>query len=488
MPVETNASEKLLNILENGARNLDPGADERQIAATAVMTFIQEFLEGLPSAPAYFDRSDSGAGIRDTPITEKGIGLESALSQLSEHVNTAGINTTSARFLGYVPGGGLFYAGLGDWLAAATNRYSAVFFASPGAVQIENQLLRWMADLIDYPDSAAGYLAAGGSMANLTAIVTAREKFVLEGEAIQNAVVYLTDHAHHSITKALHLAGLSRCTQRRIPVDENHRMRVDALREAVGQDQTAGRNPFLIVASAGTTNTGSVDPLDEIADVAEAAGIWYHVDAAYGGFFVLCPEVAQSLAGMSRADSVVMDPHKTLFLPYGTGALLVKDGALLQKAHVAGADYMQDAYGEHAEISPANLSPELTKHFRGLRLWLPLQVHGIAPFRAALSEKIQLARYFHSRLSGIAGFEVGPVPDLSIVTYRYLPKSGDPDMFNQKLIEALLADGRIFISSTRINGEFMLRMAAVSFRTHREDIDTALEVLSETAHRLEESQ
>ncbi len=396
-----------------------------------------------------------------------------------------GINTTSGRFLGYVPGGGLFYSGLGDWLAAATNRYAGVFFASPGAVQIENLLLRWMADLIAYPDSATGYLAAGGSMANLTAIVTAREKFGLEGEAIRSAVVYLTDHAHHSITKALHLAGLARCIQRRIPVDENHRMRMDALREAVARDQAAGLKPFLIVASAGTTNTGSVDPLDEIADVAEAEGIWYHVDAAYGGFFILCPEAQQALLGMSRADSVVMDPHKTLFLPYGTGALLVKEGSLLQKAHVSGADYMQDAYGEHKEISPANLSPELTKHFRGLRLWLPLMVHGIAPFRAALSEKIQLARYFHARLSDIDGFEVGPEPDLSIVTYRYRPKSGDPDAFNQKLIETLRVDGQIFISSTRIRGEFMLRMAAVSFRTHRKDIDTALHVLEETARGLD---
>jgi aromatic-L-amino-acid decarboxylase len=187
---------------------------------------------------------------------------------------------------------------------------------------------------------------------------------------------------------------------------------------------------------------------------------------------------------MDRSDSIVMDPHKTLFLPYGTGAVLVKDGAqLLASQQYAGA-YMQDIPDDIAELSPAELSPEMTKHFRGLRVWLPLKLFGLAPFRAALSEKILLARYFHEQIGQAAGFEVGPIPELSVVTYRYLPERADADAFNERLIQAIQQDGRIFISSTQIEGNFVLRLAISSFRTHLDDIDQALDVLRWTAKHL----
>ncbi|QXD16364.1 aminotransferase class I/II-fold pyridoxal phosphate-dependent enzyme [Rhodocaloribacter litoris] len=476
-----------LDALETAARQLDPDARERARLMKAVFAYADRYLESLPDQPAYFDRPDNGRALRETPIPEEGIGLDAALELLRQHVDTVGINPTSGRFLGYIPGGGLFHAALGDFLAAVTNRYAGVFFAGPGAVRIENLLIRWMARLAGYPETAAGYLAAGGSLANLTAIVTARDDRGLEGDAIARAVVYFTEHVHHSVNKALRLAGLRRLARRRIPVDTRYRMDAAALERAIEADRRAGLAPWMVIASAGTTNTGSVDPLDTIGQIAAAHGLWYHIDAAYGGFFALCEDGAALLRGMNRSDSLVMDPHKTLFLPYGTGALLVRDGQKLHAAHAAEADYLQDTYadgGDETELSPADLSPELTKHFRGLRLWLPLQVVGLAPFRAALAEKLLLARYFHERMRSVDGFEVGPAPDLSVVIYRYVPPRGDADAFNERLAEALRRDGRIFVSSTRLNGQFWLRMAAVGFRTHREDIDTAIEVLERTARRL----
>jgi glutamate/tyrosine decarboxylase-like PLP-dependent enzyme len=188
---------------------------------------------------------------------------------------------------------------------------------------------------------------------------------------------------------------------------------------------------------------------------------------------------------MDRSDSIVLDPHKTLFLPYGSGAVLVKDRSKLYAAFNAHADYLQDVLDAVEELSSADLSPELTRHFRGLRLWLPLKVLGVAPFRAALSEKIHLARYFYEQIQGIDGFQVGPYPDLSVVTYRYLPKRGDPDAFNQRLMEAVQDEGRIFVSSTRVDKAYVLRAAIVSFRTHLDDVDEALDVLSRTAKQLE---
>jgi len=472
--------------LERESRRLDPVGAERNRLMEAVFGYASRYLDSIPSAPAYFHRPDRGIGVLDTPISEEGVGIERVLSILGEHVDSVGINTTSGRFLGYIPGGGLFYSALGDFLAAVSNRYASVFFASPGAARIENQLVRWMGGIVGYPADCAGYLAAGGSQANLTAIVTARDRHGIEGAGVSKAVVYLTEHAHHCIEKALNLVGLRSCVRRLVPVDGSHRMLASELDVMIQRDRADGLSPWMVVASAGTTNTGSVDPLDEIAQVAHGRGLWYHVDGAYGAFFVLCPEGAGILGGMDRSDSLVMDPHKTMFLPYGTGALLVRDGRKLLASHATGADYLQDTLGADQELSPADLSPELTKHFRGLRFWLPLQVLGAAPFRAALSEKIRLARHFHERLSAIRGFEVGPYPDLSVVTYRYLPKRGDADAFNRALLAAIHEDGRVFVTSTQLDGKFTLRMAAVCFRTHLADIETAIEVLVETARRLED--
>jgi glutamate/tyrosine decarboxylase-like PLP-dependent enzyme len=239
-----------------------------------------------------------------------------------------------------------------------------------------------------------------------------------------------------------------------------------------------------VIATAGTTDVGAIDPLGAIADIAGAEGLWLHVDAAYGGAFLLCEEGRRALAGIDRSDSTVIDPHKGLFLPFGSGALLVRSRDRLAAANRYHANYMQDAFRADVELSPADLSPELSRPFRGLRLWLPLKLYGLAPFRAALEEKLLLARHFHERLSALPGWEVGPPPDLSVVTYRYLPARGDADAFNRRLVEAVQGDGRVFISSTQLDGRFTLRLAVLNVRTHLEQVELALEVLEHHARRL----
>lgn len=470
--------------LEEVARLLDPNATQRQLLLEHVITYADNFLEQVANAPVYAARPDNGRAIYDSPITEEGIDISEVLALLQENVDSLGLNTKSERYLGYIPGGGVFHSALGDYLAAVTNRYAGLFFACPGAVRLENMLLRWMAEIVGYPDTAAGNLSSGGSIANLTAIVTARDAAGIEGETIKRAVVYVTEQVHHCINKALHLAGLGTCVRRTVPVDAGYRMIPAALAKAIEADRKTGLQPWLIVASAGTTNTGSVDPLTNIGGIAAAHGLWFHVDGAYGAFFALCPEGQAVLQGMDESDSIVLDPHKALFLPYGTGAVLVKDWQKLYGSFTANAAYLQTAFEDVEEFSSAELSPELTRHFRGLRVWLPLKLLGVAPFRAALSEKMLLARYFHEQIQRINGFEVGPYPDLSIVIYRFLPPRGDPDQFNQRLMKALQEEGRIFVSPTRVDGKFVLRAAVVGYRTHLDDIDEALEVLSQTAQRL----
>ncbi len=471
--------------LQKCAQPLEPDSAQREYLLKHVIAYTNSYLEKISEAPAYIPRPDGGRGLWDSPITEEGIEIRQALALFQQNVDTTGINPTSGRFLGYIPGGGLYHAALGDYLAAITNRFAGLYFASPGAVRIENIVLRWLADAVGYADKSAGNLTSGGSLANLTAVVTARDAFGVKGQKIGQSVVYVTAHAHHCIDKAFHISGLDGCIKRNVRVDANYRMDPEALVEAIVADKKSGLNPWLIVASAGTTNTGAVDPLSAISEIASAHKLWFHIDGAYGGLFALCPEGKKVLQGIHRSDSIVLDPHKALFLPYGTGAVLIKERQNLYAAFNAQADYIQNIIDDVDELSPADLSPELTKHFRGLRLWLALKLIGVAPFRAALSEKIHLARYFYEKIKEIDGFEAGPYPDLSIATYRYLPKRGDPDAFNHQLVETIQQNGRIFISATRIDGKLVLRAAVLCFRTHLDDVNEMLDVLKQTAEKLE---
>lgn len=468
-----------IRALEPISRALDPGPAEREPVRDAAMAYADRFLDRLGTLKAYERVGDAAGVLSVLPVGDAPADPDQLLAVLGEAVDTPGINPASGGHLGYIPGGGLYYAALGDYLAAVTNRYAGVRFASPGAVAMEDLLLAWMARLVGYPEGAGGTMTSGGSLANLAAIVTARHARGLKARDFERAVVYLTAQAHHCIDKALQVAGMAECVRRLVPMDHGFRMRPDALDAAVAEDRAAGLVPWLVVASAGTTDVGAIDPLDAVGDIAEREGLWFHVDAAYGGFFMLVDEVRPRLAGMARSDSIVLDPHKGLFLPYGSGAVLIKDRRAMAEAHAYQAAYMQDAMGDAAleSLSPADLSPELSRHFRGLRLWLPLQLHGLAPFRACLEEKCLLARYFHRQVEAL-GFETGPEPELSVATFRRVPESGDADTANRAILDRIHRDGRVFISSTRLRDRFTLRMAALAFRTRLSTVDTLLELLA----------
>jgi glutamate/tyrosine decarboxylase-like PLP-dependent enzyme len=467
--------------LQRAAAALEPDADARAMLAGLTVGHAEAFLTALEDGPSYAAWTEANAAALAAPFPEAGRDPEAVLAEFDECVARPGITTASGRFTGYRPGGGLFHAALGDFLAAATNKYSGFAPAAPGAVRLENAVANWLAQAIDMPEGAAGVLTSGGSLANLTAIIAAREAADPDG----GGAVYLTGFAHHCIDKALRIAGRGRSPRRLIATDDRHRMRADALADALERDRTDGIRPWLIVASAGTVDTGSVDPLREIAALAATHGAWLHVDGAYGGLFMLCEEGRAALGGIEQADSVALDPHKTLFLPYGTGAVVLREGRKLFDAFSASADYIQEFAANDVGPSPANLSPELTRHFRALRLWLPLQIAGVAAFRAAQSEKIGLARYLHARLAAMPGWEVGPPPDLSVVAFRYRPAAGDLNTFNDRLLARIQQDGRVFMSGTRIAGETWLRCAILSFRTHLTHIDETLDVLARTAVALQ---
>jgi glutamate/tyrosine decarboxylase-like PLP-dependent enzyme len=465
-----------LKELQQKAQKLELDTDQRSEINRKILDYSDHYLNELPDRNA-FDKIDQKVSI--SSISEKPTELTELLDQLYRQVDTKGLNPASGGHLGYIPGGGLYPSAVGDYLAAITNRYAGMLHSGPGAVQLENKCIRFLCNLAGYSSTAGGNLTSGGSIANLIAVVNARDNSGLKAKYFDQAVLYCTDQVHHCVDKAIKFAGLQDACRRTIAMDHQFRMKSDALENQIEQDIADGLYPLMIFASAGTTDVGAVDPLEDIGPIARDHNIWFHVDAAYGGAFLLTGHGRKKMKGIQQADSIVIDPHKGFFLPYGSGALIVKDASKLYDSQHMTADYMQDAQAATYEYSPADLSPELTKHYRGLRMWLPLQLFGLAPFRAALEEKLLLTQYFYEQAQEIDGIEIGIKPELSVLIFRYVPETGNADQFNKKLIEAFQRDGRVFLSSTNVNGRFYIRLAVLSFRTHIDTIDQTIEILKE---------
>jgi aromatic-L-amino-acid decarboxylase len=289
------------------------------------------------------------------------------------------------------------------------------------------------------------------------------------------------------VAKAARLAGFARGQLRSVPVDERFQVRVDVLRDMIAADRREGLQPLAIVAHAGTTNTGAVDDLGALADLARDEGMWLHADAAYGGFFVLTDRGRQVLRGLSRADSVTLDPHKGLFLPYGTGCLLARRQDDLRRTFPGRGEYMTaEAADEFVDF--CDVSPELSRDFRGLRLWLPLKMHGLQPFRDALDEKLDLTIHAVNQLRSMPGIEVVAEPQLSTIAFRMIRPgrtNDDLNRLNRELLERINARGRVMLSATTLGERYVLRICIVSFRTHRDRIDECIASIRAAAERLE---
>jgi aromatic-L-amino-acid decarboxylase len=443
----------------------------------AAMARIVEYVESLPDQPAH-DLADAEHVARSLaePMPEHGMALEGALDLLFDRAVPVGFNTAGPGYLAYIPGGGLFHSAVADLIAGAVNRYVGVWLAAPGLVQLEANVIRWFADIVGLPVGSVGILTSGGSLANLSAIVTARAARLPED--FLRGTIYVSDQVHHSVPKAAMLAGFPLERIRSVPSDERFRIRLDALTDRIDEDRRAGLLPFLLVGSGGTTNTGAVDDLSGLGEIARHERLWFHVDAAYGGFFALTERGGAALQGIERADSVTLDPHKGLFLPYGTGSLLVRDGESLRRAHAVGAAYMPAIQKPGEFVDFCELSPELSRPFRGLGVWLPLTLLGAASFRSALDEKLDLARVAAEGLWAIPGVEVVAVPQLSIVAFRAgtatMP-DGERDAASRRLLEAVNRRRRVYLTSTTTGGQVVLRICVLSFRTHRDRIEACLE-------------
>jgi aromatic-L-amino-acid decarboxylase len=455
---------------------LEPSTEQMRLMGHTAVDFAVGFIDSLEAAPA--DGRSASPHLRTALLAAPG--EESAdfgeLLELFRAAAGRAVETAGPRYAAYVPGGGLYASALAEFAARTVNRYTGLHGLAPELVAMETGILRWLCGEFLLPGTSGGLVTTGGSMATLSAVVAARHARL--GEEFSKGTIYITEHTHHCVAKAARIAGFPARRVRRVPVAGDLRMDVAAARSMIRRDRDAGLTPFLLVASAGTTNTGTVDPIAELARLAAREDLWLHVDGAYGGFFQLTERGQAVLSGVELADSVVLDPHKGLFLPYGTGVLLVRDTGPLRAAHAADGEYLQDLDGDQELPDFGALGPELTREFRGLRIWLPLRLHGVTAFRAALDEKLDLAAHACRVLRQDENFEVPWAPDLSTVAFRLRDGGDDASL---RLLEKVNATGRLFLSSTRIQGRVLLRLCILSHRTHRGHVDEMLATIRSAA-------
>lgn len=457
----------------NDSTSLEPSGAELREMLDLAGARLATFLDTLDTMPAA--RTDGGARLARSlaePMPEKGRSFRTLLGVLFERVVPTALHTSGPGYLAYIPGGGLPISAVADLIAGITNRYVGLWMAAPGLVQIEINVLRWFCTMVGWSDAAGGLLTSGGSIANLIAMVTARRERLPPD--FLRGIVYASAHAHHSVRKAAMLAGFPVENVREIGLDEQFRMRMDELETAIAMDRAAGLTPFMVVASAGTTAVGAVDPLMAVADTCAAEGLWMHVDAAYGGFFMLTARGRAAMAGIERADSITLDPHKGLFLPYGTGCILVRDRDTLRRAHhvsPVSSAYLPPPQTEEDRWDFAELGPELSRDARGLRVWLPMKLVGAGTFRGQLDEKLDLALLAVELVRSHPELEVVAEPMLSLLAFRV--RDADPvlrDIRTRKLLAAINQGQRVVLTGVPLPGGFVIRVCVLSFRTHEKQI------------------
>lgn len=416
------------------------------------------------------------------PLPEEGMPACEALDDAYRILDES-IAQPRPRYFAFIGSSGLPVGVVADALASCFDVNLARYAAA--ATEVERQAVRWLAEFVGYP-AGGGVFTSGGTVSNLTALAAAREQALpgCRGEGLRDrrAAVYTSVEAHYSVARAVELLGLGRAGLRTIPVDGRHRMVAPALAEALDRDLEAGVVPVAVVASAGTTLTGAVDPLAEIAAVCEARQVWLHVDGAYGLPAAATRSHGALFAGHERADSVAVDAHKWLYLPKACSAVLVRSGASLAAAFAHEEAYMPH---EEGELHAADLTLEYSRPFRALKLWLAFRVHGAQAFRDALERNLAQARLLADEVRRRPELELALEPELSIVPFRHLPPGvADPDAHNLALAEALQADGRVYLASAVVDGRACLRPCVVNYRTTDDDVRALVEVALEVGARI----
>ncbi|HEV7796812.1 MAG TPA: pyridoxal-dependent decarboxylase [Pyrinomonadaceae bacterium] len=493
--------------------SLDISDAELRELSSQVTQLVTDYFSEVSTLPV-FPQTSAGktSGKIGTSLPVDGEPLEQLLDDCRTIIANSRHNG-HPRFFGYVASPATAPGAFGDLIASALNTNLTSWRSGPAATEIELTVINWLASLIGYGRSdlvAHGLLTSGGSMANLTALLIAhrsRSDSEVASKGLWNSVapmtIYASDQIHMSIPKAADILGLGRAQVRLVACDDRFRINVASLRQTIAGDLESGIKPFCVVGSAGTVNTGAVDPLDEIADVAKEFDLWFHIDGAYGALAALAETKRPLFRGLDRADSISLDPHKWLYVPIDSGCLLFRDEASARAAFTfAGADYIK-VHEQNADEAFAfwNYGPELSRRFRALKIWLTLRYYGVRRIANAISEDCAVAAYLSEQVEAATDFELLAAPELSICCFRYVPPSlvaklrgpgenraaleAELDQLNTNIMNAVQRGGRAYLSSATLGGKFALRACVTNFRTTRADIDQTLEIIRDAARELE---
>src|ERR1051325_1007141 len=473
--------------------SLDVNDDALQEISAHVATLVAEYIATIAERPV---RAENYAGKTtesiDTELSAEGVPLEQLLAECRTIMDLSRHNG-HPRFFGYVASPSTPIGAYGDLIASALNANITGWRSGPAGTELERLVVSWLGSLIGYDQQAKGLLTSGGSMANMIALLIAnRRKSGADAshKGLWNSgppmTIYASEEVHLSIPKAADILGFGRDQVRMITCDERQRMRVDLLRQKIEADRREGLRPFCVVGSAGTTNTGAVDPLVELADVAAEFDLWFHIDGAYGAPGSLDERKKPLFAGLERADSVSLDPHKWLYVPVDAGCLLFRDDAAARAAFsTEDADYIKThGYTDEEAFAFWDYGVELSRRFRALKVWMTLQYYGSRRIAEAISEDIALAAYLGELVSKADDFELLAPVELSICCFRYVRADAELDGLNEKIMAMVQKGGRAYLSNATVNGKFALRACITNFRTTKVDIEETLAAVREAAESL----
>lgn len=461
------------------------GADMRELAERATDALIGR-IGGLRNEQPW--RGASRAVLERLlrePPPEQGRDPRDVLDRAVRDVLPLAARVDHPRFFAFVPSAPTWPGVIADYLAAGFNTFQGTWLGSGGPSQLELVVIDWFRQWIGYPETGGGLFTSGGSAAILDALVAARE----QAGAPDRPAIFMSDQTHSAVERAARIIGVRPDAIVKIPADHEFRLRTAALADALAKSKSAGFTPIAVCANAGTTNTGSIDPLREIASYCESEKIWLHVDAAYGGFAVLCDRGRKLLAGLERADSISLDAHKWLFQPFEAGCLMVRDVATLTRAFSVNPDYLQDTKLGLEHVNFADRGYQLTRSFRALKVWMSIQTFGLARFREAIEGAISLADEAGRQVEATEGLELLSAPSLGVLCFRYRPPDAawTPeriDKLNEAVQTRVIDSGSAMISSTRIRGAYSLRLCIMSHLTTADDVRETIEWIAEYGREL----
>lgn len=421
---------------------------------------------------------------------EQGSEPTQVLDFVLEKVMTNSANMAHPKSFSFVPGPSNYISVMADALATGYNIFSGGWAASPAAAELEIVTIQWLLKIFGFPKKkGGGIFTSGGSMANLTAVVTARR--IKCGDDFSKAVIYLSDQAHSSNIKAIRVLGFKKEQIRIIPTDSELKFSVNKLKNCIAKDRLEGLHPFCLIATAGTTNTGTVDPLVELGKICKKENIWYHIDGAYGGAAILSKKGKLAMKGIEKADSLTVDPHKWFFQPYEMGCLLVRNHKNLSNTFTEKPEYLRDIEGNTSEINFYDHGIQLTRRFRALKFYMSLKTFGLKEFRDAISYNIDLAEEVETMLRGSKSWEVVFPATLAVINFRYNPinkkySEKELDKINQYISEKVVGSRKALLVTTILNGQIVLRMCLINPRTSMEDVTETFDLCKKYALEIEE--